>query len=179
MSFAPGYCREHFLADLVNKERLARVAELGIWKGRTFLHLLTHCPQAVVIGVDAWKVRPENAGTPGGQTYSEWDMPGLERYVRERAAPFGARAVICKIETAEAALLVPDASLDLVFIDADHSEAGVTDDIANWTPKVKPGGYVTGHDRDWVTVRRVVDRVFPGHSAGPDNVWWIKLPSPA
>ena len=43
MSFPPGYCREHFLADLVNKEKLTRVAELGLWKGRTFLHLLLHC----------------------------------------------------------------------------------------------------------------------------------------
>lgn len=36
--------------------------------------------------------------------------------------------------------------LDLVFIDADHSYAGVRADIEAWTPHVKVGGRVAFHD---------------------------------
>ena len=174
MKYPSGYSREHFLADLINRENLTRVAELGTWKGRTFLHLLTHCPHTIVIAVDAWKIRPENAANEGGQTYEKWDMPGLERYVRERAMPFGTRAIIHKMETTEAAALVKKGSLDLVFIDADHSEKGVLTDLIEWAPKVRPGGYVTGHDIDWPTVRKIVASAFPAYETGPDNVWWTK-----
>ena len=39
-----------------------------------------------------------------------------------------------------------DGSLDLVFIDGDHSFAAVRADIAAWLPKVRPGGILCGHD---------------------------------
>lgn len=46
----------------------------------------------------------------------------------------------------EAALLYPDESLDIVFIDADHSYESVVQDIELWLPKVKIGGILAGHD---------------------------------
>ena len=39
-----------------------------------------------------------------------------------------------------------DEYFDLVYIDADHTYESVKDDIAAWFPKVKPGGWITGHD---------------------------------
>ena len=46
----------------------------------------------------------------------------------------------------EAAKDVPDGSLDFVYIDANHSDPYVTQDIEAWTPKVRKGGIVAGHD---------------------------------
>lgn len=37
-------------------------------------------------------------------------------------------------------------TLDMVYIDADHSYEAVKKDIAAWWPKVKPGGRLAGHD---------------------------------
>jgi predicted O-methyltransferase YrrM len=48
----------------------------------------------------------------------------------------------------EAASLFPDASLDLVFLDGDHSYSQVRQDIQAWLPKVRPGGVLCGHDCD-------------------------------
>lgn len=42
-----------------------------------------------------------------------------------------------------------DNSMDLVFIDADHSYSGVKQDINLWWNKVKSGGYLGGHDYDF------------------------------
>ncbi len=39
-----------------------------------------------------------------------------------------------------------DASLDYVYIDADHRYEGVLADITAWYPKVKSGGFICGHD---------------------------------
>ncbi len=46
----------------------------------------------------------------------------------------------------EAAKLFQPATLDFVYIDANHSEPFVSQDIATWAPKVKSGGLVCGHD---------------------------------
>jgi predicted O-methyltransferase YrrM len=35
---------------------------------------------------------------------------------------------------------------DFVFLDADHSYEGCKADIAAWAPKIKPGGWLGGHD---------------------------------
>lgn len=42
--------------------------------------------------------------------------------------------------------------IDFLFIDADHTFAGVSRDWEDWTPRVRPGGHVALHDA----------RVFPG-----------------
>ena len=174
--YAPGYLREHFLADIVTAHDLKQVVELGVWKGRTFLHLLCHCPHATVHGIDTWTPYPERAGLVGGETYAKWDMPGLEQHVRRCALPFKHRAQILKLDTVAAAARFADGSVDLVFVDADHTAAGVTRDLDAWTPKIRPGGFLTGHDIDWPTVREIVAARHPDYQTGPDNVWWVRMP---
>ena len=39
-----------------------------------------------------------------------------------------------------------DKSVDMVFLDADHSYEGVKEDMHEWMPKVNPGGWLGGHD---------------------------------
>jgi len=39
-----------------------------------------------------------------------------------------------------------DRSLDFVWIDADHAYLAVCNDIRTWLPKIKPGGWIGGHD---------------------------------
>ena len=39
-----------------------------------------------------------------------------------------------------------DSSIDFVYIDANHSDPWVTQDITEWTKKVRVGGIVSGHD---------------------------------
>jgi predicted O-methyltransferase YrrM len=64
-------------------------------------------------------------------------------------------------DSALAAARFDDASLDAVFIDADHSEEAVTRDIAAWLPKVKRGGVIAGHDVDQFGVAKAVSKILP------------------
>jgi hypothetical protein len=155
-------------------------AELGVFRGDTFFYLLDHCPQLTMIGVDSWRPVPEKQlrFADGGRSYEKFDLAGYERKVRERAAKFGNRATIHKMTTLEAAALVPDASLDFVFIDADHLYEGVRADIAAWRPKVKPGGYLSGHDYHpgaFEGVVRAVDELCAGFTRYDDSVWAVEV----
>lgn len=172
----PATWRNTFIAWLVQEMGWTRGAELGVWKGDTFLHVLKHCPHLTLYGVDLWAPQP---GHDGPEDWADWDHTGHEKRVREGAKAFGKRAQIIKAKTSDAALFIPDESLDFVFIDADHSTQGVTSDIQAWGPKLKPSGWFIGHDIDWPTVREAVDALLPGYECGPNVTWFRpKYPEP-
>ena len=56
------------------------------------------------------------------------------------------RAIMIRAKSEIAADIFPDNSLDFVYIDANHAYQYVVQDINLWYPKVKPGGFICGHD---------------------------------
>ena len=63
----------------------------------------------------------------------------------------------------------PDEFFDYVYIDADHSYEGAKEDIELWFPKVKRGGYISGHDYrhrrlKWYGVKRAVTELIEEHN---------------
>jgi len=151
--------RWEVLRGLIEKHGWTRGAELGVFRGDTFLYLLKFCPQLTLLGVDIWQ--------------SARRIP-WEPHVRKESAQYGDRAVIMKMSTFEASKHVPDNSLDFVFIDADHSLPAVTQDIEAWSPKVKPEGWIMGHDYYFARhpgVAEAVDRFFPEVQEFSDKVW--------
>lgn len=77
----------------------------------------------------------------------------------------------------EACILFEDNSLDAVYIDGAHDFENIKLDIFNWLPKVKVGGYISGHDYTTVPViKYVVDNIFPNHDIKvyQDSSWIVK-----
>ena len=71
----------------------------------------------------------------------------------------------------------PDEFLDFVFIDGDHSYEGCLMDLMLWTPKVRTGGFITGHDTHFPGVVRALDQYFgegKWKDAKVDYCWYIK-----
>jgi len=68
----------------------------------------------------------------------------------------------------EATKRFKDKSVDFVYIDANHAYKYVKEDILAWTPKVKKGGIIGGHDLDWedpekkgeFAVKKAVEEIF-------------------
>lgn len=124
-----------------------------------------------MIAVDMWKVLPKR-DDPYAETYITFHHE--ENYARFKAAAekfFPTRIQIMRMDTSEAAELVPDESLDFVFIDADHTYEGCKRDIENWVPKVRRGGMIAGHDANWPSVRKAIDELGATKIAS-DNVWY-------
>lgn len=82
---------------------------------------------------------------------------------------------VIKSDSAEAAKLFQDGSVDFVFIDADHSYECVKRDILAWLPKVKKGGTIAGHDRPRPGVHKaVMDTLREFIPVGPSS-WMVKV----
>lgn len=166
--FNPSWKRWMVIGHLVDRYGWTAGAELGLWQGRTMNALLAGFPKLTMVGVDLWEPQP---GNPGPEGYERWPHHQHERTCRLHAARHGDRAIIIKDYTTKAATKVADESLDFVFIDADHSEEGCTADIEAWLPKIKPTGWILGHDINWPGVLASVERLVPGYLRGPDVVW--------
>lgn len=65
---------------------------------------------------------------------------------------------------------------DFVFIDGDHREEPVENDIIMGLANLRDGGILSGHDyihTDWPAVKKVVDRCFPIVNV-VESIWWIR-----
>lgn len=164
------------LSGIVRAHGWARGAELGVWKGQTLFHLLDTCPSLSMIGVDYWPTsEPHEKDMDQGR--STWYPPeviqGHRAKVLERAKGYEGRLVIYEMDTVAAADKVEDASLDFIFVDADHSTEGVLRDVGAWRQKVRTGGAILGHDEQWGSVQRALKQLFPSWSRHGDNVWSV------
>lgn len=177
--------RMQVLADMANRHGWTRLAELGVFRGDTAAHLLKNCPNLHWIGVDTWEPGDPSRDVPkefkktradsGYRSYAEHPLTSYEANVAKLAEKYAARALVMKLPTIEAAKRVEGASLCAVFIDADHTPAGVEADIRAWAPKIRPGGMLMGHDYDLPVLREVLDRLLPGWHGYDDSVWGIPV----
>lgn len=161
------------MVKLVRDNNWTRGAELGVWQGELLGELMESCPGLHMIAVDLWEPTPggEKDKTTGETDLSKKDMEGAKRMVNFIVRAYEPRIQVIQLDTAAAAIYVPDESLDFVFVDADHRTASVIKDIEAWMPKLKPSGWMTGHDINWPSVRSAVDNRLPGWREYPGNVW--------
>lgn len=149
-----------------------RMVEVGVADGRTSAALLRHCPRLSLVMVDPWAPQP---GTDGPEDWADWPHARFEAAARAVAARYAGRCDVLKMRSVDAAATFADQTFDAVFLDADHSEAGVRADIAAWVPKIKPSGWLVGHDINWPGVRAAVEIWYPRYQVCGDNVWIIQI----
>lgn len=154
----------HVVAELVERHDWRAGAEIGVFRGDTLFHLLDTFERLAMLGVDLW-VNP-----PDGR-YARFNMPAIGSQVMRKAVGYGNRCLMFHMESAEAASQVVDGSLDFIFIDGDHSYDGFVADLAAWSPKVRPGGMITGHDWHHEGVDRGLAELLPDHQRLDKWVW--------
>jgi predicted O-methyltransferase YrrM len=132
------------------------MAEIGCFRGVSTSVFAQYVK--TVYAIDPWKYRPEYIDLP-----KDWldAAEGLFDKVVERYPNIIKRKGL----SVEMAPEFADESLDAVYIDADHREAPFKADLAAWTPKVRKGGYVMGHDYP------MVGSLLPPVLVYPDQSW--------
>ena len=130
---------------IINNLKPETVLELGVWRGEIVrpISFPTVRLSSVITCSDPWRSLPA------------WNKPfNVELSVFEdsyraaiNATRFAAeRVVVMRGTTTEVIDRIPDHSLDLTYVDGDHTLRGITIDLVNVFPKVRADGYITGDD---------------------------------
>jgi hypothetical protein len=119
-------------------------AEIGVWRGA---YSAKFCEAGMhMLCVDPWLSYPAWQDTKNSLAPDAQKRLMAESYADacKRLGPLN--ATIVRKFSADAAREVPDESLDFVYIDANHVYDAVIEDLTLWSPKVRSGGWIGGHD---------------------------------
>lgn len=112
-------------------------AEIGVERG---LYSEIICGAGLrLYAIDAW-----TAYKGYREHVSQGKLDGFYKETTERLRPYDCQVVRCF--SMDALKLFRDESLDFVYVDGNHEFKHATDDIAEWSRKVRDGGIVAGHD---------------------------------
>jgi cellulose synthase/poly-beta-1,6-N-acetylglucosamine synthase-like glycosyltransferase len=140
--------------------------EVGVWEGKNAVNMVRNMPDMKLILVDPYENSPYVRKPRGVDRIKNAKRRALARLSGNTNVEF-------IIEMSEKAInLVPDESLDWVYIDAEHHYDMVMLDIILWNRKVRRGGIVSGHDYYWdpknnITVPFAVDDYAKIHGITP------------
>lgn len=159
------------LAELFKLLGFKRGAEIGVLKGEYSEIICRANPGVELLCVDPW------------MAYADYDEPRKDqtrlndayREAGNRLRHFHCQ--LWRLTSLEAAKQVPDGSLDFIYIDANHQEPFISQDLEAWSRKVRPGGIVAGHDyfvtsdKPWVLdVKPAVEKFTAEHGIDP---WYV------
>ena len=162
-----------WLTMLVHEYDLRLGAEVGVRKGNNMTRVMRSCPNLRWIAVDPWLPYSE------APHWKASDHKSHKADFLRSAETFGGRVTVLEMPSLEGAKQIQDGRLDFVFIDADHRYEPCRADILAWRPKIRPGGWLTGHDCDnlprFPGVGQAVRELCPGYYRGPDWIWYIQV----
>lgn len=165
---------------IVQSRDVRRMAEVGVWQGQFASHILGLCPGITAYYmIDPW--RP----------LASWNKPlnvSVERFAEahrlaiESTAFAASKVEVLRGTTSEVASRLPDGSLDLVYVDGDHTLRGIVIDLVRMLPKVRPGGILCGddyHEDPWhhgFAYEPTLVRPFAQHFAEAMDLPFVAMP---
>lgn len=130
--------------SIINDLGVRTMAEVGVFRGLFAETMLNECPSLEKYYlIDPWR------------HLDDWEKPAnhddvnFERFYNEtlrRTEQHADKRVVLRGRTTEVIDQIPDESLDLAYIDGDHTLRGITIDLIRVWPKIKPGGWLGGDD---------------------------------
>lgn len=164
------------LPKLTRAQGYTRGAEIGVWKGAFSASFCAANPKLHMLCVDPWLSYPAWLDTKNAMPYDQAQrlMQASYELACETLAPLN--CTIVRKFSAEAVADVLDRSLDFVYIDGNHVFDAVTEDLELWSPKVKRGGFVAGHDfrifpnKPTIHVKAAVEAYTKAHHIAP---WYV------
>lgn len=146
--------RRHVLQWLIENNNFESMVEIGVRYGGTTFHLLDHFPNLKIYGIDT-------------------DI--TQFYNSEIEEKYGDRLIAIQGMSENVSDMIPNDSVDIIFIDGNHDYRYVKNDILLYKSKIKQGGILSGHDIDYPGVNRAVTELVEHYDIAPNFVWFTKI----
>jgi hypothetical protein len=132
------------LHTVLNMPTKPVIAEIGVFRGEYAEYLLQYFDPDVLLLIDPWSDTTICSGDHNGNNVQFFNGSELYNHVLEKFKD-NTNVVIVK-NTSQDTDIIKQLSLDMIYIDGDHSYEGVKNDLALAMKWVKKGGWVCGHD---------------------------------
>lgn len=133
-----------FWANFINEYGLRSIVEIGVYRGEFTEYILKHCPsiQKYYL-IDPWR-HLNGWNKPANTTDNEFN--NFFKETIERTSFASSKLIILRGMTIDVIHNIPDDSVDLIYVDGDHTLKGITIDLLNAWNKAKSLGFVAGDD---------------------------------
>ena len=131
--------REGGFLELLKELGVKKGVEIGVYKGKYAEVIMRNVPDLDLTAIDAWKFY---------DGYNDYPQDDLEINAYNQAVARGEKHhfKILKAWSLDAAKEFADESLDFLYLDGNHDYVHVIEDLNAWSPKIKRGGIIAGHD---------------------------------
>ena len=144
--------------DLVFETKPKLCVEIGVYSGASFLPVaaaLKHNGYGEIVGIDPWDVI---------EIIRYYDINNDQHHLRfwipinQNQVYFGFIQLLKRFEVEKNSIIIRETStkafpvineIDILHIDGNHYEKMVVEDVNNYLPKVKQGGYIWLNDSLW------------------------------
>jgi predicted O-methyltransferase YrrM len=158
------------LVDSLNDN--SKILELGCFKGKSICSIsdIINKKKIKATVIDTFK------GTENEEAHKGFKENEILTSFKKSISDFKIENTSIIIgDTIESSCFIDDESIDLLFIDADHSTKAVYEDFKTYFDKVKDTGIISGHDITWESVRIALDKLnILRWVKTYGNMWWIK-----
>lgn len=154
-----GWCskaKANSFIDLVLEEKPDLCVEIGVFGGSSLFPVasaLKHLGKGTILGIDPWnKVECIKYFDPIEDAehlkwWGELNIDVIYQSFNQVLEKYNLKDVVKIIRaTSEVAANLVNSSIDILYIDGNHSEACSTQDVQLYLPKVRSGGYIWMND---------------------------------
>lgn len=146
---------------------MRHVVEVGCWLGRSASALAQGCP-GLVYTVDTFQGSPSEIES----SHIEALTTNLYAEAQTQLSPWP-NVRIMPMSSIQASRKFTIGSVDMVFIDGEHTALSVLSDLLAWYPKCNR--LLCGHDSDWDGVREGLARFGVPFEIGPGALWYMRF----
>lgn len=148
-----------------------KMVEVGSFEGVSTVFFSKFVDTVYSVDCYDYKVPPEGRIPDHDQLFREAEQIFISRTKDIK------NIIKIKKTSIEAAKDFPDRSLDAVYIDAEHDEESIREDIRAWRSKIKFGGVLSGHDFSPTIQRILNEEGLIKITLAPDTSWAAPIPS--
>ena len=142
------------------------IVEVGVYGGASILGIVDICIKNgnKIYAIDPWELNTNSNGEELSEKQNKLHLLTenlkkvriqLEKVVKD--LEYSNTLILVQNYSSKVVVNFKDKSVDLAFIDGNHSYNSVKEDIGLWLPKMKEGGVLWGDDYAWKSVRVAVN----------------------